>query len=154
MLLSSAAWIQLYFLSSYPKSAIHCALQGAILRELSRTPWDISLSLSFYRSILPLLPCDKSRIMKHLTTWLRIHAVWQYNAYTSCIYPFLTTVTPIALSGAMITPLSNKCVAWPRGDTGGRWQSQWPCHSLKYRDRSRVHSDSLAMTSVYCCHSV
>ena len=83
MLLSFAAWIQLSFLSSYPKLAIHRALQGAIPRVLSHTPWGISLSLSFYRVILPLLPCDKSRIMKHLTTWLRIHAVWQYNAYTS-----------------------------------------------------------------------
>ena len=70
------------------------------------------------------------------------------------IYPFPTVVMPIALSGAMITPSSNKCVASPRGDTGGRWQSQWPCHSLKYRDRSRVHSDSLALTSVYRCHTV
>ena len=58
MLLSFAAWIQLSFLSSYPKSAIHRALQGAIPRVLSRTPWDISLSLSFCRSILPLLPCE------------------------------------------------------------------------------------------------
>ena len=88
MLLSFAAWIQLSFLSSYPKSAIHRALQGAIPRVLSRTPWDISLSLSFCRSILPLLPCDKSRIMRHLTTWLRIHAVWQYSAYTSWHLPF------------------------------------------------------------------
>ena len=70
------------------------------------------------------------------------------------IYPFPTVVMPIALSGAMITPSSNKCVASPRGDTGGRWQSEWPCHSLKYRDRSRVHSDSLALTSVYRCHTV
>ena len=154
MLLSFAAWIQLSFLSTYTKSAIHRALQGAIPRVLTRTPWDISLSLSFRCSILPLLPCDKSRIMKHLTTRLRIHAAWQYMPTPPGIYPFPTTVTPIALSGAMITPSSNKCVAWPRGDTGGRWQSQWPYHSLKYRDRLRVHSDSLAMTSVYRCHTV
>ena len=154
MLLSFAAWIQLSSLSSYPKSAIHRALQGAVPRLLSPTPWDISLSLFFCRSILPLLPCDKSRIMRHLTTWLRIHAVWQYSAYTSWHLPSPTVVMPIALSGAMITPSSNKCVASPRGDTDGRWQSQWPCHSLKYRDRSRVHNDSLAVTSVYRCHTL
>ena len=27
--------------------------------------------------------------MKHLTTWLRIHAVWRYDAYTSWDLPFL-----------------------------------------------------------------
>ena len=82
---------------SYPRSnpkgrgfvsAIHRALQGTIPRVLSRTPWGISLSLSFCRSILPLLPCDTSHIMKHLTTWLHIHAIWQYNAYTSWHLPF------------------------------------------------------------------
>ena len=26
--------------------------------------------------------------MKHLTTWLRIHAFWQYSAYTSWHLPF------------------------------------------------------------------
>ena len=88
MLLNCGASIQLSFLSSYPKSPIHRALQGAIPRVLSRTPWDISLSLSFCRSILPLRPCDKSRIMKHLTTWLCIHAVGQNNACTPWHLPF------------------------------------------------------------------
>ena len=89
MLLSFAPWIELGFLSRYPKSAIYRALQGTVSRRLSRTPWDTSLSLSFCLSIPPLLPCDKSHIMKHLTTWLRIHAVWRYNAYTSWHLPFL-----------------------------------------------------------------
>ena len=68
----------------FPKSAIQCVFQGAVPLVLSSTPWDISLSLS----ILPLLPCEKSHIMKHLTTWLRIHAIWQYDAYTSWHLPF------------------------------------------------------------------
>ena len=88
MLLSFAAWIQLSVLSGYPKSAIYRALQGAVSRVLSRTPWDTALSLSFCLSILPLLPCDKSHVMKHLTTWHRIHAIWRYDAYTSWHLPF------------------------------------------------------------------
>ena len=54
MLLSFAAWIQLSFLSGYPKSTIHRALQGTIPRVLSSIPWDIFLSLSFCRSIPPI----------------------------------------------------------------------------------------------------
>ena len=90
MLHSSAAWIQLSFLSSYPKSAIHRALQGGIPLVLSCTPWDISLSLSFCRSILPVLLWDNSHIMKHPATWLRIHAVWQHydRLHCKCSPPF------------------------------------------------------------------
>ena len=153
MLLSLVAWIQLSFLSGYPKSAIYRALQGAVPQVLSHTPWDTALSLSSGLSILPLLPCDKSHVTKHLTTWLRIHAVWRYDAYTS-IYPFRTSVTPIVPSGAMVTPSSNKCVAWPHEAKGGEWQIHCMCHSLKYRDRLWVHSDSLATTSVYRYHTM
>ena len=64
------------------------------------------------------------------------------------VLPFLNTWSSMLLSFAAWIQLSFL------GDTDGRWQSQWPCHSLKQRDRSRVHSDSLALTSVYRCHTV
>ena len=55
VLLSFAAWVRISLLSGFPTSAIAQALYGAVLRDLSRAGWDISLSLTFYCVFISLL---------------------------------------------------------------------------------------------------
>ena len=126
-LLTVVAWMQVAVLSGYPLRAVLRATHSAVVRVLSTEPQDFNSTVRFMYYIAPRLPLPCCCAVFQCLQWLKKHAIWRGNNYSS-LFP------PTGLR---------------RGTVSGAWCSDFP--SLQEHIRLLV---CLRTVTMQCCHRV
>ena len=82
-LLSLSAWLQIALLSGYALPQVTRAAHSAVTRGLSTSPNDHTATVRYLYTIRPLLPRPHCCHLTLCAAWLRRHAHWAGDSYSS-----------------------------------------------------------------------